>query len=428
VKYVTVMGTDALTDAMMASWRAEGIDTSLVLRDPTRLPGLCLIQVAERGERSFLYWRAESAARYLLRHSAFDRVAVELAEADLIYVSGISLAILPPEDRTRMLQLLVRLASRGIPIALDSNYRGSLWASADLARSALTTLMPATRLMFATFDDEKCLWGDDTPETTRVRLHAAKVPIVTIKLGAAGCLYSDGIAATQVPAAPVATIMDTTAAGDAFNAGFLAGWLADRTPEECCRAGNTLAGARRRGAWFDVKDWPRSLHVRRCVAGKNRAGQDCRRNCNDAPIEHGPSDRCSQRMDRKKWAGMRRKQGMKHRESSEGSEHYLEPEITIPVRTRRLHRCGSDDGQQQNYTGLEEQWQADQHGRAEAAPGRIPFPNDTQSRSRQGPGGARMLQDRAQNEAKCNHGARAAQHVGKTCLHGDDRIVRAQPC
>jgi 2-dehydro-3-deoxygluconokinase len=242
VKYVTVMGTDALTDAMMASWQAEGIDTSLVLRDPTRLPGLYLIQVAEDGERSFLYWRTESAARYLLRHSAFDRVAAELAEADLIYVSGISLAILPAEDRTRMLELLVRLAGRGIPIALDSNYRASLWASADLARSALTTLMPATRIMFATFDDEKCLWGDDTPETTRERLHAAKVPIVAIKLGAAGCLHSDGIASTKVPAAPVAAIMDTTAAGDAFNAGFLAGWLADRTPEECCRAGNTLAG------------------------------------------------------------------------------------------------------------------------------------------------------------------------------------------
>jgi 2-dehydro-3-deoxygluconokinase len=242
VQYVTVMGTDALTDAMIASWRTEGIDTSLVLSDSSRLPGLYLIQVAEDGERSFLYWRAESAARYLLRHSAFDRVAAELAEADLIYVSGISLAILPAEDRTRMLDLLVRLANRGIPIALDSNYRASLWASADLARSALTTLMPATRLMFATFDDEKCLWGDDTPEMTRVRLHAAKVPIVAIKLGAAGCLYSDGMAAIKVPAAPIATIIDTTAAGDAFNAGFLAGWLADRTPEECCRAGNTLAG------------------------------------------------------------------------------------------------------------------------------------------------------------------------------------------
>jgi 2-dehydro-3-deoxygluconokinase len=242
VKYVTAMGTDTLSEAMMSSWRAEGIDTSLILRDSTRLPGLYLIQVAEGGERSFLYWRSESAARYLLRHAAFDRVAVELAEADLIYVSGISLAILPAEDRTRMLELLVRLAGRGIPIALDSNYRASLWPSADLARSALTTLMPSTRLMFATFDDEKCLWGDDTPEMTRRRLHAAKVPMVAIKLGAAGCLYSDGMAAAKVPAAPIAAV-DTTAAGDAFNAGFLAGWLADRTPEECCRAGNTLAGA-----------------------------------------------------------------------------------------------------------------------------------------------------------------------------------------
>jgi 2-dehydro-3-deoxygluconokinase len=243
VKYVSVMGTDSLTDAIMASWQTEGIDTSLVVRDSTRLPGLYLIQIAECGERSFHYWRAESAARYLLQHPAFDRLAAELAEVDLIYLSGISLAILPAEDRNRMLDLLIRLAGRGVPIALDSNYRASLWVSADSARAALTALMPATRLMFATFEDEKSLWGDETPEVTRVRLHAAKVPIVAIKLGAAGCLYSNGVEVTKVAASPVAAVVDTTAAGGAFNAGFLAGWLADRSPQECCRAGNALAGA-----------------------------------------------------------------------------------------------------------------------------------------------------------------------------------------
>jgi 2-dehydro-3-deoxygluconokinase len=242
VKYVSVMGTDALSEKMMESWRSEGIDTSLVVRDSTRLPGLYLIQLAECGERSFLYWRAESAARYLLQHPAFDRVAAELAGVDLIYVSGISLAILPTEDRNRMLDLLIRLAGRGIPIALDSNYRASLWTSADLARAAFTTLMPATRLMLATFDDERSLWGDASPEMTRARLHAAKVPVVIIKLGAAGCLYSNGMAVAKIAASPVTSVVDTTAAGDAFNAGFLAGWLADRTLEECCRAGNTLAG------------------------------------------------------------------------------------------------------------------------------------------------------------------------------------------
>src|SRR5207244_796540 len=68
VKYITAVGTDILSDGMVQRWQAEGIDTSRVLRDPARLPGLYLIEKNENGERTFLYWRNESAARYLLRH------------------------------------------------------------------------------------------------------------------------------------------------------------------------------------------------------------------------------------------------------------------------------------------------------------------------------------------------------------------------
>jgi 2-dehydro-3-deoxygluconokinase len=82
IKYVSVLGQDAFSEGMLERWRVEGIDTDLVLRDPARLPGLYLIQVDTRGERSFLYWRSESAARYLLQHRDFERVANDLAKAD----------------------------------------------------------------------------------------------------------------------------------------------------------------------------------------------------------------------------------------------------------------------------------------------------------------------------------------------------------
>src|SRR5262249_53478536 len=97
-------------------------------------------------------------------------------------------------------------------------------------------------LLFATFEDEQRLWGDATPEAALARLHAAGAKRVVIKLGPAGCLYSDGTAAINMAAASVASVLDTTAAGDAFNAAFLAAWLAGREPADCCRCGNALAG------------------------------------------------------------------------------------------------------------------------------------------------------------------------------------------
>jgi 2-dehydro-3-deoxygluconokinase len=258
VKYVTVVGTDALSDEMIRRWQDEGIDTALALRDPGRLPGLYLIQVDATGERTFLYWRRESAARFLLQHPGYRHVATELATADLIYLSGISLAILPEQDRSKLLDQLQRIAADGTGVVFDTNYRPALWSSADSAHAALSVIFPITRLLFATYDDERRLWGDCSPEATLARLHAAKAPRVVIKLGSAGCLYSDGVTVKKIGAVSVATVTDTTAAGDAFNAGFLAAWLEDRSPEDCCRAANALAGAviQHRGAIIPASATP----------------------------------------------------------------------------------------------------------------------------------------------------------------------------
>src|SRR5580692_876107 len=61
--YVTALGDDALSGAMLESWRGEGITTDLVIRAEGRLPGLYMIERDERGERTFLYWRDRAPAR-----------------------------------------------------------------------------------------------------------------------------------------------------------------------------------------------------------------------------------------------------------------------------------------------------------------------------------------------------------------------------
>jgi 2-dehydro-3-deoxygluconokinase len=258
VRYLTALGTDALSEGMLQRWRAEGIETSVVLRDPTRLPGLYLIQVDQQGERDFLYWRRDSAARYLLRHPEFERMAAALAEAEIIYVTGISLAILPSGDRAKLVALLAQLAARGKRLVLDSNYRPALWSSTNAARSTLRALLPSACLLLTTFDDERQIWRDDTVDAARERLHAAGADAVVIKRGAAGCVYSDRTTTVEVAAPPVVGVVDTTAAGDAFNAAFLAGWLTGLDAQESCRLGNALAGIviQHRGAIIPASSTP----------------------------------------------------------------------------------------------------------------------------------------------------------------------------
>ena len=241
VSYISVMGVDILSEGIVDRWRREGIDTTRVLRDPQRLPGLYFISVDEHGERNFMYWRADSAARYLLQHAEFERISGELSSFDLVFFSGISLAILPATDLEVFIARLRGLANSGTAMAFDTNFRPALWRDTQCARIALEAVFPNLSLMLTSFEDEQRLWGDDSPNTTVARLHDAGVKTVVLKLGASGALYSEGTGVERIAAIPTASVVDTTAAGDSFNAGFIACWLAGNELSVCCRAGAMLS-------------------------------------------------------------------------------------------------------------------------------------------------------------------------------------------
>ncbi|HAS6233459.1 TPA: sugar kinase [Vibrio vulnificus] len=253
VSYVTALGTDPISTGMLTRWQEEGISTDLVLRDEIRTPGLYLIQLDEQGERTFLYWRNQSAARYLLQHPNFGLVKQALTQVDAVFLSGISLAILPEEDRISLLNLLVELKAQGVEVAFDSNFRPALWPQDNnqTVKNVYQAMYQLTDVALVTFDDEQLIWGDDTPEQTIERLTSVGVGKCIVKLGADGCLVQDstnqGSSAAQAPQAvpthPVVQVVDTTSAGDSFNGGFLSAYLAGADLATACQRGNALAGA-----------------------------------------------------------------------------------------------------------------------------------------------------------------------------------------
>ena len=242
VCYVSALGTDKLSQGMLAYWQADGINTQWVLKDEQRSPGLYLIQLDKQGERTFLYWRNQSAARYLLQHPNFPQVLSELDSVDMIYLSGISLAILPEIDRALLITYLAALKEAGVEIAFDSNFRPKLWESVEQAQACYKALLPLVDVALVTFDDEAMLWQDKDEQQTIARLSAYGIAKIIVKQGSRGAVVCEYQQQTFVPTTPVEHVVDTTSAGDSFNAGFLAGYLQGKPLAVCCRQGNQLAG------------------------------------------------------------------------------------------------------------------------------------------------------------------------------------------
>lgn len=243
-EYVTALGDDHYSDWLLDCWRGEGVQTNLVSRLPGRVPGLYMIDTDPDGERHFSYWRGEAPARQLFdderRVAELER---ELTAMALVYLSGITLSLYDVVARERLFKVLAHLREAGVRIGFDGNYRPAGWPSPAEAQKAFTRACSLADIVLPTYDDEVALFGDGSPEATLQRITSAGASEVVLKQGAAGCLvWKDG-ASVNVPARPVPRPVDTTAAGDSFNAGYLAGRLLGTEPEQAAIQGHTLAAA-----------------------------------------------------------------------------------------------------------------------------------------------------------------------------------------
>lgn len=251
VAFLSAIGDDAVSSGMESFIRSAGVDPMLSVV-PGKSVGLYLISLKD-GERSFSYWRSDSAARRLT--DGLDRLP-GLVSGDWVLVSGITLAILDHDRRRRLLDLLREARARDVQIAFDPNIRARLWTDAGDMRHQITAAAALSDLVLPSFEDEAAHFGDATPEATIARYLAAGAGSVVVKNGAGPVMASEGTSpAVTVHPAQVRHVIDTTAAGDAFNGGFLVARLAGASLTDSIHAGCNLAalviGAR--GALVPVK-------------------------------------------------------------------------------------------------------------------------------------------------------------------------------
>lgn len=218
VDYLTALGDDPFSDEMIAAWRHEGVGTALVQRIPKALPGMYMIKTDEQGERRFYYWRDSAPSQRM-----FDDATIfnTLRTYPFLYLSGITLSLYKDDVRARLFHFLQDYRSKGGKVIFDINYRPMRWAQPDAARQAISTMLALTDIGLPSLDDEKLLFGDVDHNACIERYAKAGVTEVIVKDGVNGCwLLAEG-EQSHLPVPQTVQPIDTTAAGDSFNGGFM---------------------------------------------------------------------------------------------------------------------------------------------------------------------------------------------------------------
>lgn len=237
-RFVTVVGDDPFSDKIIEISNRENIETNGIRRLAGASCGLYTISTSESGERSFSYWRSASAARTLFT-SPEDFTA--LRDCSVVLITGITLAIMSVEAREGLLAWIKDAQQgRGVKLAFDSNYRPRLWESQSVAQEWTERFWKATDIAFPSIDDEQELFGDADSAQVLKRFASYNVSTGALKCGTDGTFLLGG-QDKRVPAELVTKVVDTTAAGDSFNGGFLSGYVAGKSPEDCAQSGQRIA-------------------------------------------------------------------------------------------------------------------------------------------------------------------------------------------
>jgi sugar/nucleoside kinase (ribokinase family) len=234
---ITRIGKDEFGQFLLATLKAENVDTSHVFTDLEASTGIFFIQ---RGypipnKSSAIYYRHNSAGSRL---TVADVDPDYIASAKIFHVSGITPA-LSPSAREATNFAVKSAKEQNVVVSLDTNIRLKLWGEEE-ARLALFPLCKMADIVFTSSSDAKIILGDDDPPGIAKRLHDAGVSTVVVKLGDKGAYASANGESATVPIIPT-IVEDPTGAGDSFASAFLATRLKGWKLKDSLRAASAAA-------------------------------------------------------------------------------------------------------------------------------------------------------------------------------------------
>lgn len=227
VTFVGRLGDDLFGRWLNADLAAEGVERAVTL-DRRLRTAVIQVLVEPGGERTMVPDRGANAV-----WTGNEAPEELIARADLLHVVGY--VMMDAESRRGALQAMMHARAHGVPISLDPSSHAPL---AQLGAESFWSLTAPVSVLLPNRSEARILGSNADPEAALGAL-LNYASLVVIKMDREGCLAGTACGRWQV-SAPPAQVINATGAGDAFNAGFLAQWIASGNIRAACRAGVAL--------------------------------------------------------------------------------------------------------------------------------------------------------------------------------------------
>lgn len=234
VRWLSRVGNDSLGRFVLDTLQQEGLDCSHVEVDDHHPTGFQLKGRCDDGSDPVVeYFRRNSAASHL----SLAQFSPALLQARHLHATGILLA-LSAGCRALAHELVERMRSEGRSISFDPNLRPSLWPDRASMVREVNALAVKAHWLLPGLEEGRLLTGLQTPADIAAFYLDRGVEHVVIKLGGEGAYYRNAQCQGQVAPVPVAKVVDTVGAGDAFAVGVVSGLLEGRPLAEAVARGN----------------------------------------------------------------------------------------------------------------------------------------------------------------------------------------------